>query len=175
MSFNLIHLSLGLYGQVHSKGNSWEESYYEKPHKNPEEETSAKSGRSGTRPSTPAATAFPELPLVNYTSQYGMGCFEGLKAFPQKDGSLKLFRPGQNGQRMANSMEGLHMPVYPKELLPQECANPDRQEPTHGLCSHLRLLPGRRTTSSTAARSTSGPSPTLSPPSVWGSAKLPGS
>jgi hypothetical protein len=38
MSFTSIHLPLGLYGQVHSGGNSWEESYYEKPHKTPQEE-----------------------------------------------------------------------------------------------------------------------------------------
>jgi branched-chain amino acid aminotransferase len=45
-----------------------------------------------------------------------MGCFEGLKAFPQKDGSLSIFRPDENGKRMARSMEGLMMPVYPEEL-----------------------------------------------------------
>ena len=60
--------------------------------------------------------SFPELPLVNYTTQYGMGCFEGLKAFPQKDGSLKIFRPDRNGARMEKSMSGLKMPVYPKEM-----------------------------------------------------------
>ncbi|WP_028972754.1 branched-chain-amino-acid transaminase [Spirochaeta cellobiosiphila] len=51
-----------------------------------------------------------QLPMVSYTSQYGMGCFEGLKAFPQKDGSLKIFRPDENAKRMKSSMEGLHMP-----------------------------------------------------------------
>ncbi|MDA3949825.1 MAG: branched-chain-amino-acid transaminase [Spirochaeta sp.] len=56
------------------------------------------------------------LPLVNYTTQYGFGCFEGLKAFPQKDGSLKLFRPDRNGERMHRSMEGLRMPPVPVEL-----------------------------------------------------------
>jgi branched-chain amino acid aminotransferase len=56
------------------------------------------------------------LPLVNYTTQYGLGCFEGLKAFPQPDGNLKLFRPDENGKRMARSMAGLKMPVFPPEL-----------------------------------------------------------
>ena len=56
------------------------------------------------------------LPLVNYTTQYGFGCFEGLKAFPQKDGSLKMFRPDKNGERMHRSMDGLRMPPIPVEL-----------------------------------------------------------
>lgn len=59
--------------------------------------------------------SFPELPLINYTSQYGLGCFEGLKAFPQKDGSLKLFRPDMNAKRFRASMEGLKMPGYPTD------------------------------------------------------------
>ena len=56
---------------------------------------------------------FPGLPLVNYTTQYAMACFEGLKAFPQPDGSLKLFRPRENAIRMKRSMEGLYMPGVP--------------------------------------------------------------
>jgi branched-chain amino acid aminotransferase len=113
MSFNLS-IYPWVYTAKFTQGKSWEESYYEKPHKNPEEEKAL--GQEERNTLYASRNSFPELPLVNYTSQYGMGCFEGLKAFPQKDGSLKLFRPGQNGQRMANSMEGLHMPVYPKEL-----------------------------------------------------------
>ncbi len=57
------------------------------------------------------------LPLVNYTTQYGMGCFEGAKAFPQKDGSIKVFRPDENAKRMFNSMEGLMMPGINPETL----------------------------------------------------------
>jgi branched-chain amino acid aminotransferase len=45
-----------------------------------------------------------------------MGCFEGLKAFPQPDGSLKLFRPDENGKRMEISMKGLFMPGFPPEM-----------------------------------------------------------
>ncbi len=59
---------------------------------------------------------FADLPLVNYTTQYGMGCFEGLKAFPQPDGSLKLFRPDENGKRMEASMKGLFMPGFPADM-----------------------------------------------------------
>jgi branched-chain amino acid aminotransferase len=59
------------------------------------------------------ATGFP---LVSYTSQYGLGVFEGLKAYPQADGKLKLFRPDRNAIRYRRSMEGLKMPGYPEEL-----------------------------------------------------------
>ncbi|MGL1890454.1 MAG: aminotransferase class IV [Spirochaetaceae bacterium] len=60
---------------------------------------------------------FSRFPLVNYTTQYGMGCFEGAKAYPQKDGSIKAFRPDENAKRMFNSMEGLLMPgLDPKKL-----------------------------------------------------------
>ena len=36
-----------------------------------------------------------------------------MKAFPQPDGSLKLFRPRENAIRMKRSMEGLYMPGVP--------------------------------------------------------------
>jgi len=90
---------------------TWAEEYIEKPHLTPREEEAL-----------PAAERadlylkrnnFADIPLVNYTSQYGMGCFEGLKAFPQPDGSLKLFRPDENGKRMEASMKGLFMPGFP--------------------------------------------------------------
>jgi branched-chain amino acid aminotransferase len=56
------------------------------------------------------------LPAVSYTTQYGMGNFEGMKAFPRKDGKVSLFRPDRNGKRFADSMVGLYMPEYPPEL-----------------------------------------------------------
>jgi branched-chain amino acid aminotransferase len=55
------------------------------------------------------------MPLVNYTSQYGLACFEGLKALPQKNGGLAIFRPEQNAARFARSMTGLCMPPFPEE------------------------------------------------------------
>lgn len=65
--------------------------------------------------------SFSDIGLVNYTSQYGLGCFEGLKAYPQRDGSTKLFRPDQNGKRMARSMEGLLMPAFPEDKFVEVC------------------------------------------------------
>ncbi len=53
------------------------------------------------------------LPSVSYTSQYGYGCFEGMKGFPTKDGGVAIFRPDQNGTRFANSMKGLYCPEFP--------------------------------------------------------------
>jgi branched-chain amino acid aminotransferase len=93
---------------------AWEETYTEKPHKTPEEES--RLTQEELSDLLNLRNSFPELPLVNYTTQYGLGCFEGLKAFPQADGTLKLFRPDQNAKRFARSMEGLKMPVYPEDL-----------------------------------------------------------
>ncbi len=56
------------------------------------------------------------LPLVNYTSQYALGCFEGMKAYPRKDGTVTLFRPDRNAKRFYNSMKGLYAPPFPEEL-----------------------------------------------------------
>ena len=94
--------------------DSWEEQYIEKEHLSPQEEAALPEDKQ--RELLRKRNSFPELPLVTYTSQYGLGCFECLKAFPQRDGSLKIFRPDGNARRMHNSMEGLHMPPYPEEL-----------------------------------------------------------
>jgi branched-chain amino acid aminotransferase len=92
----------------------WLEEYQEKPHRTPQEEAALDPKEYSAL--LASRNSFPDLPLVNYTSQYGMGCFEGLKAFPQPDGTLKLFRPDQNAARMARSMEGLKMPRFPENL-----------------------------------------------------------
>ena len=106
--------SLSIYPWVYlSKfhDGSWDQRYIEKRHLTPAEEAAL--------PVTEREqlyrerNEFPGLPLVNYTTQYAMACFEGLKAFPQPDGSLQLFRPRENGIRMQRSMEGLYMPGVP--------------------------------------------------------------
>ncbi|GMO26733.1 MAG: branched-chain amino acid aminotransferase [Termitinemataceae bacterium] len=62
------------------------------------------------------------MPLVSYTTQYGLGVFEGVKALPQKDGSgLAIFRPQRNAERFFNSMNGLYMPPFPKEEFVKAC------------------------------------------------------
>jgi branched-chain amino acid aminotransferase len=47
---------------------------------------------------------------------YGQVVFEGLKAHPQADGSIAVFRPGENARRFARSAARLAMPVLPEEL-----------------------------------------------------------
>jgi len=112
-----MSFTLSIYPWVYKSkfaDNNWESSFEEKPHLSPQEESSLAPAEKNQL--LAQRNSFPELPLVNYTSQYGMGCFEGLKAFPQPDGSLKIFRPEENAKRMKRSMEGLKMPGVPQEI-----------------------------------------------------------
>ena len=52
---------------------------------------------------------------------YGQQCFEGLKAYRCKDGSINLFRPDQNAKRMQNTGARLLMPQVPTELFIRAC------------------------------------------------------
>ena len=79
---------------------------------------------------------FPDMPLVNYTTQYGIGCFEGLKALPQKDGGLSLFRPGENAARFNRSMQGLFMPAFPEEEFLKACLETVKQNAQLGFRTH---------------------------------------
>jgi branched-chain amino acid aminotransferase len=110
-SFSLSMYPWVYYAQ-YQEGTAWTETFSEKPHTTPAEE--AKLTPEETAKLLASRNSFPELPLVNYTTQYGLGCFEGLKAYPQRDGSLKIFRPDQNAKRMRRSMEGLMMPGFPE-------------------------------------------------------------
>jgi branched-chain amino acid aminotransferase len=103
-----------VYLAKYGPSDTWEERYVEKEHLSPQEEAALPEEQQ--QELLRKRNSFAELPLVNYTTQYGLGCFEGLKAFPQKDGTLKIFRPDGNAARMYNSMKGLHMPPYPQEL-----------------------------------------------------------
>ncbi len=98
-------------------GDMWQESYIEKEHGSYEDEKSM--DPAAREKLLLARNNFDNLPLVNYTTQYGMGCFEGLKAFPQKNGGIKLFRPDENARRMNKSMEGLMMPAIEEDRLLQ--------------------------------------------------------
>lgn len=95
-------------------GAAWHEEYIEQPHKTPAEE--AKLSEKGLSELNEKRNCFADAPLVNYTTQYGMGCFEGLKALPQASGELKIFRPDENAARFARSMKGLGMPSFPEKL-----------------------------------------------------------
>ncbi|MDH2925387.1 branched chain amino acid aminotransferase [Nicoletella semolina] len=52
---------------------------------------------------------------------YGQQCFEGLKAYRCKDGSINLFRPDQNAKRLQASCDRLLMPQVPNELFIRAC------------------------------------------------------
>lgn len=47
--------------------------------------------------------------------QYSQSCFEGLKAYTTKDGSIVTFRPDLNAARMKDSCQRLEMPVFPED------------------------------------------------------------
>jgi branched-chain amino acid aminotransferase len=97
----------------------WLDEYIEKPHKTPEEE--AAMSQEDRDKLENSRNYYDDMPLVNYTSQYGLACFEGLKALPQKNGGLAIFRPDQNAARFYRSMEGLCMPPFPQELFKAAC------------------------------------------------------
>ncbi len=109
--------SLAIYPWVYTaksiEESKWKETYTLKPHKTPEEEAAMSEAELDEL--LASRNSFSELPLVNYTTQYGMGCFEGMKAYPHADGTLKLFRPNENAARFAKSMKGLGMPPFPED------------------------------------------------------------
>lgn len=76
---------------------------------------------------------------------YGQQCFEGLKAYRTKDGSVQLFRPDQNAQRMQRSCERVLMPQVPEDMFIDACqqvvkANLD-YVPPYGTGATLYLRP----------------------------------
>ena len=100
-------------------GGKWTDEYLEKPHKTPDEEA-AMSDEDRLRLEY-SRNCYGDMPLVSYSSQYGLACFEGLKAMPQKNGGLAIFRPDRNASRFYRSMEGLRMPPFPQEMFLSAC------------------------------------------------------
>ena len=47
---------------------------------------------------------------------YGQECFEGIKAFRQKNGKVVVFRPQENARRMFRTAERTVMPPVPEEM-----------------------------------------------------------
>jgi len=52
---------------------------------------------------------------------YAISCFEGLKAFRQKDGRIIMFRPDQNAARLQRTAQYLGMPCPSQEMFIQMC------------------------------------------------------
>ena len=76
---------------------------------------------------------------------YGQTAFEGLKAFRGKDGEIRLFRPGENGKRLANSARGIMMEPYPVDLFIEACKKVvklnEKYVPPYGEGASLYLRP----------------------------------
>lgn len=60
-------------------------------------------------------THFP-LHIAATCIHYGQACFEGLKAFACKDGSVRVFRPIENARRLSSSSRYLLGPSVPEGL-----------------------------------------------------------
>jgi len=74
--------------------------------------------------SKPRFVASPHLSIHGMAPglNYGVQCYEGMKAFRQPDGNIALFRPDQNAKRMQRSAEFISVPPVPEELF-LECVN----------------------------------------------------
>jgi branched-chain amino acid aminotransferase len=76
---------------------------------------------------------------------YGQAIFEGLKAFRAADGSVSLFRPERNAERMRLSAERLVMEAPSDELFIEACKLAVRENidfvPPHGTGASLYLRP----------------------------------
>jgi len=114
----------------------WSEEYLEKLHATPEEEAALKPEEREKIENL--RNCYDDMPLVNYTSQYGLACFEGLKALPQKDGGLAIFRPDRNAARFSRSMKGLAMPPFPEELFVRACIETVKRNAAVGFCPRYK-------------------------------------
>ncbi|EME32603.1 branched-chain amino acid aminotransferase [Galdieria sulphuraria] len=56
------------------------------------------------------------IPIAATVLHYGQAAFEGLKAFACKDGSIRIFRPEKNAERLQRSASRIMMPLVPKEM-----------------------------------------------------------
>lgn len=76
---------------------------------------------------------------------YGQQCFEGLKAYRCRDGSVNLFRPDQNAARLERSCARLLMPPVPTETFVEACRQVVRANldylPPYGSGGALYLRP----------------------------------
>ncbi len=76
---------------------------------------------------------------------YGQQCFEGMKAYRRKDGTIQLFRPDQNAKRINDSCRRILMPEIPEDKFIDACiqvvkANED-YVPPYGTGATLYIRP----------------------------------
>ncbi|EFA75841.1 branched-chain amino acid aminotransferase [Heterostelium album PN500] len=69
--------------------------------------------------SAPKISAYHNLSLPPSASvfHYAIECFEGMKAYKDKEGKVRLFRPMENMKRFATSAERLCLPSFDKEAV----------------------------------------------------------
>lgn len=48
---------------------------------------------------------------------YAFECFEGMKAYKAKDGSIRLFRPDKNMARLNKSTQRIALPTFDPEIM----------------------------------------------------------
>jgi branched-chain amino acid aminotransferase len=76
---------------------------------------------------------------------YGQACFEGLKAFTRKDGTVAMFRPEENAKRMADTARRLVMEPPPVDLFVKACKTAIRRNraymPPYGTGASLYIRP----------------------------------
>lgn len=78
-------------------------------------------------------------------NHYAISCFEGLKAFTQKDGKVVIFRPEENARRMQRTADYLGMPCPSEEMFIKMCEDCIRGNleflPPYGHKASLYLRP----------------------------------
>ena len=57
-----------------------------------------------------------DLNIASTCLHYGQECFEGAKAFEDKDGRVRVFRIEENAKRMVRSAEKIHMVPFPEDM-----------------------------------------------------------
>ena len=76
---------------------------------------------------------------------YAISCFEGLKAFRQKDGRVAMFRPDQNAARLQRTADYLGMPCPDEKMFYEMCEACIRGNmeflPPYGLGASMYLRP----------------------------------
>jgi branched-chain amino acid aminotransferase len=114
----------------------WKEEFIEKPHKSYDEE--AVLPEAERERLAASRNYFDDMPLVSYSTQYGLGVFEGLKALPQKNGGIAIFRPDKNAVRFFRSMKGLCMPPFPEDMFVNACMELVRRNAAFGFTPKYR-------------------------------------
>ncbi|MDR2658810.1 MAG: branched-chain-amino-acid transaminase [Spirochaetaceae bacterium] len=114
----------------------WKEEYLEKPHKTHAEEMALPEAEQERLAAE--RNYFNDMPLISYSTQYGLSVFEGLKALPQKNGGIAIFRPDKNAARFNKSMQGLCMPPFPTDMFIKACLELTRRNAALGFTPNYK-------------------------------------